>query len=111
MMTGKLRIDDGAREARSTTGDEVVSGKVSDAAEPGKPGDLLGGAARVRDRIAGHVFLTSIGLSVRLTASIGVATHVDPSASADELLAAADAAMYWVKGHGKNGFHVAAPFA
>ena len=68
-------------------------------------------AARVRDRIAGHVFLASIGLSVRLTASIGVATHVDPNASADELLAAADAAMYWVKGHGKHGFHVAAPFA
>lgn len=67
-------------------------------------------AARVRDRVAGHVFLTSIGLSVRLTASIGVATHVDPQASADELLAAADAAMYWVKGHGKNGFHAAAPF-
>lgn len=68
-------------------------------------------AARIRDRIAGHVFLTSIGLAVRLTASIGVATHVDPAASADELLAAADAAMYWVKGHGRNGFHVAAPFA
>jgi diguanylate cyclase (GGDEF)-like protein len=65
-------------------------------------------AARIRDRVAGHVFLTSIGLSVRLTASVGVATHADPSASADELLAAADAAMYWVKGHGKNGIHVAA---
>ncbi|HUF23562.1 MAG TPA: GGDEF domain-containing protein [Vicinamibacterales bacterium] len=64
-------------------------------------------AARIRDRVAGHVFLTSIGLSVRLTASIGVATHTEPSASADELLAAADAAMYWVKGHGKNGIHVA----
>lgn len=63
-------------------------------------------AARVRDRVAGHVFLTSVGLTVRLTASIGVATHLDPSASADELLAAADAAMYWVKGHGKNGIHV-----
>ncbi|MEX2273203.1 MAG: sensor domain-containing diguanylate cyclase [Vicinamibacterales bacterium] len=62
-------------------------------------------AARVRDRIAGHAFLTSVGLSVRLTASIGIATHVDPTASADELLAAADAAMYWVKGHGKNGIH------
>ena len=62
-------------------------------------------AARVRDRVAGHVFLTSVGLSVRLTASIGVSTYHDPSASADELLAAADTAMYWVKGHGKNGIH------
>ena len=62
-------------------------------------------AARVRDRIAGHIFLTSVGLSVRLTASIGVSTYHDPSASADELLAAADTAMYWVKGHGKNGIH------
>lgn len=66
--------------------------------------------ARVRDRVAGHVFLTSLGLTVRLTASVGVATHTDASASADELLAAADAAMYWVKGHGKNGVHVAEPF-
>ena len=64
-------------------------------------------AARVRDRVAGHVFLTSVGLTVRLTASIGIATHADPSASADELLAAADTAMYWVKAHGKNGIHVA----
>ena len=63
-------------------------------------------ASRIRDRVAGHVFLTSVGLTVRLTASIGVATYTDPSASADELLAAADAAMYWVKGHGKNGIHV-----
>jgi len=63
-------------------------------------------AARIRDRVAGHVFLTSVGLNVRLTASIGVATHTDPSASADELLAIADAAMYWVKGHGKNNIHV-----
>ena len=63
-------------------------------------------AARIRDRVAGHVFLTSVGLTVRLTASIGVATHTEPSASADELLATADAAMYWVKGHGKNGIHV-----
>jgi len=62
-------------------------------------------AARVRDRIGGHTFLTPVGLSVRLTASIGIATHLDVSASSDELLAAADAAMYWVKGHGKNGIH------
>jgi len=64
-------------------------------------------AVRIRDRVARHVFLTSVGLTVRLTASIGVATHADASASADELLAAADAAMYWVKGHGKNNIHVA----
>ncbi len=63
-------------------------------------------AARIRDRIASHVFLTSVGLAVRLTASIGVSTHHDPAASADELLAEADAAMYWVKNHGKNGIHV-----
>ena len=62
-------------------------------------------AARVRDRVAAHVFLTSIGLSVRLTASVGIATHIDAAKSSDELLAAADTAMYWVKGHGKNGIH------
>ena len=62
---------------------------------------------RIRERIAGHSFLASEGLDIRLTASVGVATLPDAAASADELLKAADRAMYHVKDSGKNGILVA----
>jgi diguanylate cyclase (GGDEF)-like protein len=61
-------------------------------------------AERVRERIAAHPFLkVSDGLDVRLTASVGVATLPDVAASAEELVKAADTAMYRVKDRGKNG--------
>ena len=61
-------------------------------------------AERVRERIAAHTFLkASDGLDLRLTASVGVATLPDVAASADELIKAADTAMYRVKDTGKNG--------
>jgi diguanylate cyclase (GGDEF)-like protein len=61
-------------------------------------------AERVRERIAAHPFLkASDGLDVRLTASVGVATLPDVAASAEELIKAADTAMYRVKERGKNG--------
>ncbi|RPI49941.1 MAG: sensor domain-containing diguanylate cyclase [Acidobacteria bacterium] len=61
-------------------------------------------AERVRERIAAHSFLkASDGLDIRLTASVGVATLPDVAASAEELIKAADAAMYRVKDRGKNG--------
>ena len=61
-------------------------------------------AERVRERIAAHSFLrVSDELDIRLTASVGVATLPDVAASAEELIKAADAAMYRVKGRGKNG--------
>ena len=47
------------------------------------------------------------GLSVHLTASIGVATLPDVAGSAEELMQAADTAMYRVKDAGKNGIHIA----
>ncbi len=62
---------------------------------------------RIRDRLAAHRFLEGDGLSIALTASVGVATLPDVAATADELIQAADVAMYWVKSHGKNGIHVA----
>jgi len=65
-------------------------------------------ARRVRERIGGHVFLQDAGLAVRLTASVGVATARGDAACGDRLLQQADRAMYWVKGRGKNGIHVAA---
>jgi diguanylate cyclase (GGDEF)-like protein len=62
---------------------------------------------RIRDRLAAYRFLESDGLSIALTASVGVATLPEVSGSAEELIQAADEAMYWVKSHGKNGIHVA----
>jgi diguanylate cyclase (GGDEF)-like protein len=64
-------------------------------------------ARRIRDRIRSATFLTSDGLAVRLTASIGVATLPDAAGSAEELLQAADKAMYRVKAAGKDGIHIA----
>ena len=64
---------------------------------------------RVRDRVAAHSFLADDGFNIHLTASVGVATLPDVAASADELVAAADKAMYQVKDSGKNGIQAAAP--
>jgi len=58
---------------------------------------------RIRERIAAHRFLAGDGLDIHLTASVGVATLPDVAASADELVQAADKAMYQVKDAGKNG--------
>jgi diguanylate cyclase (GGDEF)-like protein len=63
--------------------------------------------ARIRERIAAHRFLANEGLSLRLTVSVGVATLPDVAASAEELVHAADAAMYQVKDRGKNGIQAA----
>lgn len=62
---------------------------------------------RVRERMAAHPFLAGDGLTLRLTASVGVATLPDVAASAEELVRAADLAMYQVKESGKNGVRVA----
>jgi diguanylate cyclase (GGDEF)-like protein len=62
---------------------------------------------RVRDRVAAHKFLADDGLNLHLTASVGVATLPDVAASAEELVAAADQAMYQVKDSGKNGIQAA----
>ena len=64
-------------------------------------------AERVRDRIRAFKFLEGDGLALSLTASVGVATLPDVTSSAEELLRAADRAMYRVKDTGKNGIHVA----
>jgi diguanylate cyclase (GGDEF)-like protein len=62
---------------------------------------------RIRVRIAGHRFLAADGLDIHLTASVGVATLPDAAASAEELMQAADRAMYQVKDSGKNGIQAA----
>jgi diguanylate cyclase (GGDEF)-like protein len=62
---------------------------------------------RIRERIAAHIFLAEDRLDIRLTASVGVATLPDVANSAEELVQAADKAMYAVKDSGKNGIQAA----
>jgi diguanylate cyclase (GGDEF)-like protein len=64
-------------------------------------------ARRVRERIGRHVFLADRGPGSRLTASVGVATLPEAADTAEDLLQAADAAMYRVKERGKDGIHMA----
>jgi diguanylate cyclase (GGDEF)-like protein len=75
--------------------------------DTGSPG-ALAVAERIRDRIARYSFLAADGLHIHLTASVGVATLPDVAMGADELVQAADAAMYRVKDRGKNGIQAAA---
>ena len=76
--------------------------------ETGSEG-AIGVADRVRDRVRDFVFLAGDGLEVRLTVSVGVATLPDAASSAEELVRAADVAMYRVKESGKDGVAVANP--
>ena len=62
---------------------------------------------RIRERIAAHSFLAADGLDIHLTASVGVATLPDVASTPDELMQAADMAMYQVKESGKNGIQAA----
>jgi diguanylate cyclase (GGDEF)-like protein len=62
---------------------------------------------RIRERIAAHRFLTGDGLDIHLTVSVGVATLPDVANSSEELMQAADKAMYRVKDSGKNGIQAA----
>ena len=64
-------------------------------------------AGRLRDRLTATRFLATDGLSVRLTASIGVAAATATTGDAEELLRAADKAMYRVKASGKDGIQSA----
>jgi diguanylate cyclase (GGDEF)-like protein len=64
-------------------------------------------AERIRQRLAAHPFLADDGLDIHLTASVGVATLPDVAGSPDELMQAADMAMYRVKQAGKNGTRAA----
>jgi diguanylate cyclase (GGDEF)-like protein len=64
-------------------------------------------ARRIRDRLAAREFLAADGLGIRLTASVGIAVLPDISTEPEELLRAADVAMYRVKDSGKNNFLVA----
>ena len=62
----------------------------------------MGVAERLRAAVAAHTFLVDRGLSVRLTASLGVATWPIDGRRAEELLERADGAMYHVKASSRD---------
>lgn len=62
----------------------------------------LGKAEELRARIADHVFLTERDLRVRLTISLGVANYPEDARDMAGVLALADAALFYVKGRGRN---------
>ncbi len=74
--------------------------------DTGSDGALFVGE-RIREKIAAWSFLRGHGLNISLTVSVGVATLPDVASSAEQLIQAADEAMYAVKDRGKNGIHVA----
>ena len=59
-------------------------------------------ANRLRDIVEKHPFLTEEGLSIWLTITIGVAAYPEQASSKEELLAAADKAMYKGKNTTRN---------
>src|SRR3712207_8095829 len=59
-------------------------------------------AERVRERISHHAFTGGPGLRLRLTASFGVAAFPAHAQSPQQLIAAADTAMYEAKASRKN---------
>jgi diguanylate cyclase (GGDEF)-like protein len=99
------RIQSGARETDIVArfgGDEFALILP----DTGREGALMV-ARRVRERVAGHPFLAGEGIGYRLTASVGAATLSDAAGTPESLLAAADTAMYRVKGRGKDGIEMA----
>jgi diguanylate cyclase (GGDEF)-like protein len=64
-------------------------------------------AERIREYLSGRTLLTPEGVPVRVSASFGVAEH-EPGGARDELVAAADAALYEAKNGGKNRVELAA---
>ncbi len=63
-------------------------------------------AERLRRSVERHVFLKSEGLSLKLTASFGIACYPDHAASKEELIRLADEAMYRVKYQTRNDVYV-----
>jgi diguanylate cyclase (GGDEF)-like protein len=74
--------------------------------DTGREGAMLV-ARRVRERVSGHPFLAAEGIGYRLTASVGAASLCSAAGTPESLLAAADTAMYRVKGRGKDGIEMA----
>jgi diguanylate cyclase (GGDEF)-like protein len=69
--------------------------------ETPSPG-ALATAERIREVIAAHPILLTLGQAVTLTASIGVATYPEAAGSAERLISAADQALSRAKASGRN---------
>ena len=69
--------------------------------------NALRAAERLRSAICSNVFLQERGLSIKFTASFGVATFPDDASSKEDLIKMADESMYKVKDSGRNA--VASP--
>lgn len=67
----------------------------------------LGYVEKLRESIKAQTFLTAKGLKVKLTASFGVATYPDNANNKDDLVRAADQAMYRVKETSRDNIAVA----
>ncbi len=59
-------------------------------------------AERIRNRIYEHIFKTRDGNRAMISATIGVATFPHDADTRDEIIDAADQAMYFAKGSGRN---------
>ncbi|MBC7454906.1 MAG: diguanylate cyclase [Massilia sp.] len=69
---------------------------------------------RIRRAVAGHLFDLGDGVQVKLTCSIGLAEsglylNGVQSVSWEQLVELADAALYWVKDNGRNGWSALRP--
>ncbi len=62
---------------------------------------------RIREKIASQKFFRSDGLSVKITASFGIATYPEHGSTKEEIIRMADLAMYHTKEHGKDGITLA----
>jgi diguanylate cyclase (GGDEF)-like protein/PAS domain S-box-containing protein len=65
-------------------------------------------AETIRTRVAHTIYLAAAGQTVSLTMSLGVATFPDDAADVQTLLAAADGALFAIKGAGRNAVGCAA---
>lgn len=63
-------------------------------------------AERLRKSMEKHVFMKADNLSLRLTASFGIASYPDHADTKEELMRLADEAMYQVKYHTRNAVYV-----
>ncbi len=68
----------------------------------------LTAAKRLCSKVASHRFCENEGLSIKITASFGVAAFPEDASTKNELLRLADEAMYYVKETSRNGVASAA---